>query len=369
MSTARRKGADMNRLKRWFFPGQKLAINDIVTLTLSVLTGIMIWVYVDSRRTEERIMTARLEVAVPAGWRTTGQMRNTVRVLLRGPRTIMGALTSDEVRFYRSLEIPAGAANSQEIHIELTREDLRGLPRDIAVLDIPDPSVKINLIRPVRKYIPVEVQFQNETSKEYERTGYDFSPEFVAVYAAEDEFSPTDVVKTVPINLKDHTASFGSYVDLEPLKLKSTTVFPDESIFVQVNISQRKAQITLEKIPVSILLATPLENLPGSKLIPAQVSVTLEGGAQAIKSLTPGAVSVYIDTKDMGSSVQGEYVMRCRTRVPDGLKVVTVVPQEVRWVFPQAPKAAQPAAQAGKAAAAGVGQVPVRKAKDAASVK
>lgn len=326
----------MRLLKKWLMPNNKFGVNEAITLSLSILTGLMIWVYVDSRRTEERVVNARLEITVPPGWRMSGNVRNHVRVVLRGPRTIMGGLTPDEVRFFRQLEVPAGAASSQEIHLELTRDDLRGVPRDITVLDIPDAAVQVNLIRPVRRYIPVEVQFNSEVPKDYELKGFDFSPEYVAVYAAQDEFGAADVAKTMPVNLKDHTASFGTYVELQSLKLKNTTVFPDESVFVQVNISEKKDQVTLEKIPVGILLATPLEKLSGGKLIPPQVSVTLEGGAKTLKSLTPGAVTIYIDTKDMGSSVQGEYVMRCRSLAPQGVRVVTVSPQEVRWVIPKA---------------------------------
>lgn len=312
--------------------------SDLVTLLLSIITGVMIWVYVDSRRTEERVVKATLELGIPPGWKLDDQSAPpaTVRVSLRGPRTVMGALKSEDVRFYRALELPAGASSNQEIHIELTRDDLRGLPRDVSVIDIPEPTIKMRLVRPVRRYVPVEVQTKGDLAKGFSVKAITFSPEYVAVYAPAEEFSGADAAKTVPVNLAEKTESFGTYVDLEPLKLKHNNIVLEDPVFVQVEVVEKIAQQRLEKVPVGILLATPMEKLAGGKLIPSQVTVVVEGGEQAVSALAANSVNVYIDTKEMGSSVQGEYTLRCRTLAPAGIKVLSVIPEEVRWVIPTA---------------------------------
>lgn len=326
--------------------------SDLVTLLLSVVTGMMIWVYVDSRRTEERTVTARLEVVVPVGWRLDGQPPETVLVSLRGPRTVMGTLKPEEVRFRRELEPPPGATSNQEIHFQLTRDDLRGLPRDVTVTGIPEATIKLRLVRPVRRFVPVEVQTKGEMAKGFTIKNITFSPEYVAVYAAAEEFSGADAAKTLPVNLTEKTASFGTYVDLEPLKLKHKNLVLEDPVFVQVEVVEKIAQQHLEKVPVGILLATPMEKLVGGKLIPSQVTVVVEGGEQAVASLAANAISVYIDTKEMGSSVQGEYTLRCRTIAPAGIKVLSVDPEEVRWVIPgSAPAPTAPASPTASAPA------------------
>lgn len=322
----------------------KLNRGDWFTLLLSLVTGIMIWTYVDSRRTEERTVRAPLEIGLPPGWKADAKVTSYARVTLRGPRTIMGALKSDEIRFFRALEIPPGAASNQEVHIELAKEDLRGMPRDVSVVDIPEPAVKFHIVKPVRRYIPVKVQMKGELPKGFEVKSVVCSPEYVAVYAPAEEFSGSDTANTLPVSLVDKTGSFGAYSDLEALKLKTVNVPLEDPIFVQVTLAERPEKLTLEKVPVSILLATPMEKLAGGKLIPPQVTVTVEGGAQAIKALAAGAVTVYIDSKDMGSSVQGEYTMRCRSLAPEGLRVVSIVPEEVRWVIPVTSASPEPAA-------------------------
>ena len=319
---------------------------ELFTLGLSIITGIMIWVYVDSRRTEERTLMAALDIGLPPGWRAEDKLPQSARVVLRGPRTIMGGLRPDEIRFFRTIELPQGASANQEVRIELTRDDLRGLPRDVGVVDIPEAALSIHLVRPVRRYIPVSVQTKGETPKGYGVSRITFSPEYVAVYAPAEEFSGQDVAQTAAINLAERTSSFGTYVDLEPLKLRKNQVYLSDPVFVQVTVGEKEQRETVEKVPVSILLATPMENLAGGKLIPPQVSVVVEGGAQAMKSLAAGSLTVYIDTKEMGSSIQGEYVLRCRTLAPEGIKVVSVNPPEVRWVIPKARTDPTPAAPA-----------------------
>lgn len=308
--------------------------SDLFTFLLSVITGVMIWIYVDSRRTEERSVKAALEIGIPPGWKIDDKPPEFVRVSLRGPRTVMGTLKPEEVRFYRALELPPGAAANQEVHFELTRDDLRGLPRDVSVVEIPESSVKMRLVRPVRRYVPVEVQKKGELAKGYLVKSITFSPEYVAVYAAAEEFSGADTARTLPVNLAEKTESFGTYVDLEPLKLKRNNIVLEDPVFVQVEVVEKTEQVKIEKIPVGILLATPLEKLAGGKIIPSQVSLVLEGGAQTMSTLTSNSVSVYIDTKEMGSSVQGEYTLRCRAQAPAGVKVVKIIPDEVRWVIP-----------------------------------
>lgn len=331
---------------------------ELFTLGLSIITGIMIWVYVDSRRTEERTLMAALDIGLPPGWRAEDKLPQSARVILRGPRTIMGGLRPDEIRFFRTIELPQGASDNQEVRIELTRDDLRGLPRDVGVVDIPDAALSIHLVRPVRRYIPVSVQTKGETPKGYGVTRITFSPEYVAVYAPAEEFSGQDVAQTAALNLAERTSSFGTYVDLEPLKLRKNQVYLSDPVFVQVTIGEKEQRETVDKVPVSILLATPMENLAGGKLIPPQVSVVVEGGTQAMKSLAAGSLTVYIDTKEMGSSIQGEYVLRCRALAPEGIKVVSVNPPEVRWVIPKARSEPAPAAPAASPPAEGITPAP-----------
>lgn len=311
---------------------------DLFTLVLSIVTGLLVWFYVDSRRTEEKPVRAQLEISIPSGWKIIGKPSRSVEIILRGPRQIMGSLKPDEIRFVRTIATPEQSSSQHEVQLELKPEDIRGLPRDVTVVRILHPEIVINLSRSIRKYLPVKVDFSGKTPEGYSMKRYSYSPKYVAVYAPENEFLPNLTLATDPVNLDGRKSSFGAYVDLQPKKLKQTTIYPDEPVFVQIEMSEKSERKTLEKIPVSLLLATPMAKLGGGKLIPSQVSVTIQGGAETIKSLTTGAITVYIDTRDMGSSVQGEYVLPCHTLGIKGIEVLSVTPSEVRWVIPKVDK-------------------------------
>ena len=306
---------------------------DLLTFLLSAFVGCAVWYYVETSRIEERELRAELSVRIPRGWEAQGMLPRTRSVVLRGPRNVIASLRPGDISFRVHVDLESNAAYRQEVHIQLKSEDLKGIPEDVFVDKIVDPEVVVGLVRPVRKYIPVKVEFEGELPEGYELAEYSFSPRFVAVFAPREQFKQENFVLTRPVDLSDRRSSFTSYVDLQNLKLKDIVKYMSESVSVHVKIRPAPAEKVFKNVPVSLLLSTRLDNFVGGKLIPPQVSIKVEGDKGNLDNMEAKSFTAYIDTRDMGSSIQGEYVLKCHALAPVGVEITKIIPEKIRWLI------------------------------------
>lgn len=313
---------------------------DLLTVAFSIILGTLIWFYVNARRTATREMRARVEVTVPDGWQVDSSLPRYRTVFLRGPQQLMQSLRPDDLRFVEKVTFSEGSeartAASKDVDVALKAENLTGFPRDmVQVVDIVEPKIALTLVRPVRKYIPVDVVLEGSLPDGYVLKNYEHSPMYIPVIAPEDDFTAGLVAKTRPIDLSGSTKSFVMYSDLQPLTLKNRVISLKESVFTRFTIAAKDSQKTVEKVPVGLLLATPMEKLSGHKIIPSQVTVKVEGGENLLSTLTARNLTVYIDSRDLGTSAQEEYTLKCRALEHEGLKILEIIPAEVKWQMPK----------------------------------
>lgn len=308
---------------------------DIITLLFSFFIGIAIWYYVETSRTEERQLTAELSIRIPRGWEAQGTLPKSRSVIIKGARNVISSLSPGDINFRVLLNIDDNASSLQDVHIELKPDNLKGLPQDVIVEKIFNPQIVISLVKPIRKYIPVKVETIGELPDGYELSSITYSPRYVAINAPQDQFSAEDTILTDSIDLTNRTSSFSSYVDLQPIKLKDSTKYLSESISVRIEINHAPGTKIFKNIPVSVLLATRMEKFAGGKLLPPQVSIEAKGDKLSLDNLESKAFTIYIDTRDMGSSIQGEYVLKCHAITPSGITAVNIIPNEIRWKIAQ----------------------------------
>lgn len=308
---------------------------DYISLLFSFFIGIAIWYFVETSRTEERQLSAEISIRIPRGWEVQGALPKARGVIVKGAKNVIASLSPGDINFRVFLNIDDSASSLQDVHIDLKPDNLKGLPEDVIVERIFDPQLVISLVKPVRKYIPVKVATSGKLPKGYDLGNITYSPRYIAINAPQDQFSPEDTILTDKIDLSNHTSSFSSYIDLQPLELKGSKKYISDSVSVRIEINPASATKIFKNIPVSVLLATRMENLAGGKLLPPQVSIEVEGDKLSLDSMESKAFSVYIDTRDMGSSVQGEYVLKCHSIAPAGVKIINIIPGEIRWKIPQ----------------------------------
>lgn len=334
---------------------------DVLTVLFSLLLGTLVWYYVNSRRIDTRTLRARVEITVPDHWQIDSALPRFRPVVLRGPQQLVQSLRPEDMRFSRRLEAPAGdgakGAASRDVDIFLKADDLMGFPRDvIEVVDIPEPKISLSLVRPVRRYIPVTVDLTGTLPDGYAIKSIQHSPQYLPVVAPENYFDSGLEIKTRPVDLNGRTKSFVSYVDLQPLIVRGRVISFSESVFTQFTVEPLPGRKEIENVPVGLLLATPMEKLGGHKIVPSHVAVRVEGYKNKLDALSARNLTVYIDSRDLGTSAQAEYTLKCHA-LPlgvDGARVVEIIPNEVKWQMPTGDGAAK-AASAKNAPAKGAG--------------
>lgn len=307
----------------------------IYSIGLSLLFSVMLWNYVDSRRVEERLYQVPLEIRLPRGWEMTGEAPpDRIAVSVIGSRAVIDSIRLDDLLIQLRLELPPGAGGVQESHLPLRSEDIRGLPQEVRVTRLERTSVSVRTLRPVRNYVPVHVETTGMPAAGYQVTSIEVSPDHVAVFLPEDQMLPDLAVRTPALDLGNRRMTFREFLKPQPLQLREGTRPVHADILVTVHIEEISERRTFENVPVSLLLATPLPVVSSTQLIPARVNITVTGRQEQLKTLAPESLTVYIDTRDMGGSVQGEYVMKCRAIAPRGIQIEGIVPDTVRWIIP-----------------------------------
>lgn len=305
---------------------------DLSGLGMSLILGVMIWAYVDLRRTDERGLDIPLSIPVPSGWERSGEpLPAKIHVTVRGPRLSVAALQVGQILVAPRV-VPSGQEGDRMIRtLTLTREDVQGLPNDVTVIEIQPSIVTLTLVRVVRRHIPIKVMLTGEPEEGYTVGEVTHEPSTVIVTAPEEQFSPENVVSTFPISLTGRREYFTQTVGLQRLHLKDRIIDLPESVYVTVAIVEQKVTRTLENVPVRLLLATWTPDLPTPVLTPAQVRVTVRGRSDRIKTLAGESVLVFVDTRDLGPSLHGERILPCKSRAPEGIDVIAIEPSEVVW--------------------------------------
>ena len=136
------------------------------------------------------------------------------------------------------------------------------------------------------------------------------------------------------MDLSGRTESFVAYVDLQPLIVKGRVISFDESVFTQFTVEPLPMRKEIGNVPVGLLLATPMEKLTGHKIVPSHVTVRVAGHKNILDTLSARNLTVYIDSRDLGTSAQTEYTLKCRALDMEGAQVIDIVPGEVKWQMP-----------------------------------
>jgi len=314
-----------------------------LTWAISLVLAVCIWAYVNRIRTEERVMDAHVDLQFSRGWELSAPVAKNVKVTLSGPRDVMEGLQADQLRFAPLIEISDAETGSVFTRrVDLKGDMLLGMPQEVVVRSISPSSLELRLARLVKRYVRVDVETKGQPAPGYEVGRIMYEPHYVPVWATADVFTGDEVVKSSPLDLTGKNEFFSRTVGLQSLHLNGKVIEVQDSLFAQVDIVEKKETRVLENVPVRLLLGSPLEKIGAFVMNPAQVNVTVQGRPDLVKALALSAITIYVDTRDLGTSTQGTSVLKCNALAPEGITVQSILPPEITWT----PKSAEPTAAA-----------------------
>ncbi len=140
-------------------------------------------------------------------------------------------------------------------------------------------------------------------------------------------------VETSPLDISGAT---GDVVERMPLDLpEGASTVGVQGVLVTVHVEPLRGRLTVWRPPIARGLSTDLTAL----ISPDKVAVTLTGPLPRLNSLTDEDVPVYVELVDLGV---GRYRLPLSPLVPEGLTLVSVMPDTVEVVISRVPPTPTP---------------------------
>jgi YbbR domain-containing protein len=201
-------------------------------ISLVLATGL--WAQVTRTPTSETGVSVPLEYQnIPPKMEVYGDTTNRVEVRLRGPSSLLRAVSAQDVSLSIDME---KMAMGQEKVVPLTA-DLVHAPFGVEVVRVNPARVRLTVEPTLEKPVRVLPILNGSARNGFEVERAIITPESVTIEGPESHVQEVETVSTTPINLKDRTATFTETVDLD---ITDPVVRVPKSTSVKVEVRIRR---------------------------------------------------------------------------------------------------------------------------------
>jgi YbbR domain-containing protein len=286
-------------------------VENLLWLLGSLALAFFVWVIAVAQSDpimERRIGGVPVEIVPDDGLLVTNDPRDTVIVTVRGQRTVLDLLASDDVRAQANLHGLQAGTHVVELHAEVTPG------RNARVVDISPRQLSITLELVAQRFVPVLASIVAEPPPgfQYDSPVFDVQQNQVLVNGAQSKVDQV-VAAQIELDLSDHRNPVGLDLSLTPVDVNGDIVtdvtLEPQIAHVTINI-QRRNDVREVRVSPSILVDT----LPSGYVLTSvsyDPQVVLIGGApdqmDAIPDTIPTApIDLTNHTEDFETSVSVE---------------------------------------------------------------
>jgi hypothetical protein len=288
---------------------------------LSIAAAVILVVFYNISRLEDRFFTVPLEVSVADELIPASAYPETVRIRLRGEPDTIERIREDDVRAVVDFTEHATAGEYVEpVQIRKTGSALESEPVEIRV----EPTqIEIRLAERARKSVEVEPTIQGFAPTGYRLSQYQVSPSTVEVEGPRELVEEVEIVRTEEIELAGRRDDFTVRVRLE--QPDNLLRFPGGRIVEFSGIVEETVVLrTIEPVEVVLLDLDPdlrlVSELPTG-------SIRVQGRQIDLEDVTPSQVQIVLDAA--GITEAGSYTLEARPSVPQGLVILRYEPRQV----------------------------------------
>lgn len=299
-------------------------------LAISLVLALLIWAYVDDRRTETKEFLVPLAVELPEGWEPRDPLPQSFHVRLQGPREQIETLRVSDLAVVKRIPEPEKGSDEVQKTLALSEDDIR-TPPGVAVLSRRPAAVTVALRRLVPKFVPVRPVTTGEPASGYHVVSKVVDPAWVKVEVPRGILNEGDTVETYPIDISGLAGQVERRVGVKPKRVDGYPIRPESDVWVSVIIEPVPQVRTLEGVPVRVLQG-PKAKLRNIRVEPARVDLTIEGAQAEVKAISDRAPLVYVDISDVldiTAEPQGEHTVSLRTQLPPNVVLKSIQPPQV----------------------------------------
>lgn len=215
-------------MRRWLYDNLGLKL-------LSLLLAALLWAVVLGEQKVEVTVNVPLRLDVPSTLLLVNDPADTLEVRLRGPKTLVTSVTPREISVGEWPVTLTEGENTIPI-----REDLIRVPRGIQVVDVSPRRVRVVLERAVEREVEIAPRVEGSPPDGYAVRQVAASPPRVRLTGPASELARITRVRTLPISVLGHKASFATRTLLEPVG-RLVRVEDNVTIVVQVDIEHNSS--------------------------------------------------------------------------------------------------------------------------------
>nr|WP_092073906.1 CdaR family protein [Dendrosporobacter quercicolus]NSL47852.1 hypothetical protein [Dendrosporobacter quercicolus DSM 1736]SDM69861.1 YbbR domain-containing protein [Dendrosporobacter quercicolus] len=250
---------------------------NLTAKVLAIVFAVTLWVYVMNEQNPpiDANFQIPLEVRNAADGYVVQEVAETVRIKVRGPRSVIAGSTVQDVKSYLDLGGVAEGRQTVKVHAVA--------PNGLDVLEIFPDKVTLYIDKIVSRQIPIELAFSG-TSADGANVGKAFPA--ISQVTIEGPRTITDTVARIvaTIDLTGKSGDFSAEIEVTPLDRAGKTV---EGVTIK---------------PAKVGITTSLLNGPNRKLVDIRTLVTGELPAgTALKSIItePDQIEIYGEPKTL----------------------------------------------------------------------
>lgn len=263
-------------------------------LGLALLLSTILWSFVATGNSTQKSFEIRLKRSVPEGYVFTGDLPETIRLTVEGPKMAIVNLNESDFSVTLPEEIETPPVGRR--FFDITAEDVRS-PANISIIEIQPSEIFYHVEREVRRRVPVRVNQAGNVTAGYEipeSKGIVCRPPRVEIMGPKSEMDKVDRVETESIQLTGRESSFSISVGVGIPPDVTTGVRitdpPSREVAVDVEIREMEKTRTFEQLPVT-LVSTSFD----AQCNPAVLSYTMTGPSSRIDALRPEMLRVTVD--------------------------------------------------------------------------
>jgi hypothetical protein len=214
---------------------RKRVLRNLGLKVFSLLVATFLWGVVLGEQKVDVTVTVPLALNLPPRLMLVNDPPESLEVHLRGPRTLVTSLTPREV----TLSEPPGTLAEGE-HLLPIREDLIRVPRGIQVVDVLPRRIRVVVETAVEREVEVSPRVEGALPEGFVVRRLTPTPARIRVVGPPSELRRLTQVRTLPISLTGHTASFSAHVQLEAVG-RLVRIQDGAPVSVEVDIGARNS--------------------------------------------------------------------------------------------------------------------------------
>jgi YbbR domain-containing protein len=288
---------------------------------LSLAAAVLLVVFNNVSRLEERFFSVPLELKLPAEYVPAAEYPQQVRIVLRGESEEIFRIEEQDIRAYVDLSEHDSSGEYQEpVEIERRTSSLNVQPLEI---EVEPQEITVRLDRMLEKGVPVVPSLQGSPPPGYELSQYELSPSSVEVQGPEDVVREIERLNTEDVDLGGRRQSFTLRVRLQ--KPDPFISFPGGDVVeFRGTIKERVLLQTFEGVGMVVVGLPPdlrlADELPDGEL-------RVQGKQVQLAELDSSDLRLILDASAVSST--GSHTLSVRPQVPTGLLVLRYEPQEL----------------------------------------